>query len=147
MIEDKTDEMKNDSKQQNDSVEISPKLNVVVSLVNIKDNLDSLSPEMREQFLELSRDMDTVAIDSHSTENDEKVPDSGHGSTADTTDEEISVNSSQNEPLDLSVQHERDSNDDLLDLSKFNSIDFLSNYSKIFDYSHFFPLISSSDQM
>lgn len=114
----------------------APKMNVVVSLVNIKDNLDSLSPEIRKQFLEIM-DNDNTDSQPQVTDNEEKVSeenmseekepeqkeseekDSGHGSTVDTTDEEISVNLSQNEPLDLSVPHERSPIDDLLDQSEF----------------------------
>ncbi|XP_055296715.1 zinc finger protein 26-like [Sitodiplosis mosellana] len=110
------------SNKENEINDKTPKMSVVVSLVNIKDNLDSLSPDIfispdvRKQFLELSKEMDKATTDPNSTENEEKVSDSGHGSTADTTDEEISVELSQNEPLDLSTtQHDRSPTDDLLD--------------------------------
>lgn len=110
-----------DLNKENESSDKAPKMNVVVSLVNIKDNLDSLSPEIRKQFLEITKAMDAVATDSQpqATENEEKVSDSGHGSTVDTTDEEVSVNLSQNEPLDLSVSHERSPTDDLVGRSEF----------------------------
>lgn len=104
-------------------LDAAPKMSVIVSLVNLKDDLDSLSPEIRKQVLELSNELDKTTIDP--TDSEEKVSDSGHGSTADITDENISTDSSQNEPLDLSVQHNRSPTDDLPDpLSEFDSTDF-----------------------
>lgn len=110
--------------QENRTKEKASKMNVVVSLVNIKDNLDSLSPEIRKQFLALSKEMDETTTDTHSSDNEEKVSDSGHGSTPNITDEEISVDLSQNEPLDLSVPHDRSPTDDLLDKSELKPLDF-----------------------
>lgn len=126
-------EMERDKENKNESTDITPKLNVVVSLVNIKDNLESLSPEMRKQFLKLSNEMDKAKMDP--IDNEEKVSDSGHGSTANTTDEELSMDLSQSQPLDLSVQHERSPIDDFPDSSKF-PLRKEKSWRKVSGYNH-----------
>lgn len=120
--------METDSNKENKLIDAASKMSVIVSLVNLKDDLDSLSPEIRKQVLELSSEMDKTTIDP--TDSEEKVSDSGHGSTADITDEDISSDLSQNEPLDLSVQHNRSPTKNSLDqLSEFDSTDFRLIYS------------------
>lgn len=101
-------------KKPNDqlNVEISPNLNAIVSLVNMKDNLDSWSPGIRMQLLRISNDIDKAKVDTvEDTQKatEDEVSDSAHDSTV-ATDEELEL--SQNEPLDLSVQHKRPSPDD-----------------------------------
>lgn len=85
-------------RQNQENIEKTPQLQAIVSLVNMKDNIDAWSPEIKKQLLGLSKDTDNA--------NDDKISDSGRGSTAETDDE---MEYSQNEPLDLSIQHRNES--------------------------------------
>lgn len=91
---------------------IRPTLNAVVSLVNIEKDLDSLSPNIRSQFLKISKEIADATDETVLTSHSDKVSDSGHGSTVDTDEE---VDQSQNEPLDLSVHSKMPTNDDLFE--------------------------------
>lgn len=97
-----------------------PKLNVVVSLVNVKDELDSLSPAIQSQFLKISKEIVNATTEREliPADKEEKVY------VTMETDEEMSL--SQNEPLDLSIAHVKSQADDL------GSFDFFfSNFQNL----------------
>lgn len=74
------------------------------------DNIDAWSPEIKKQLIGLSKKADNTVKDG-----EDKVSDSGRGSTT-VTDEEMEL--SQNEPLDLSMQHRSESPVDKLSPSE-----------------------------
>lgn len=91
-----------------------PKVKLVVSLVDLKDNPQTLAPNIREQLIEISKEIvNTVTEPEPLPENkEEKVY--------------ILLSSddcSQEEPLDLSIQQKSEMDDDsLFDSSKFQFI-------------------------
>lgn len=82
--------------------------------MNIENDLDSLSPNIRSRFLKIGyKEITTASDETVMSSPSDKVSDSGHGSTVDTDEE-----ADQNEPLDLSLNIKKPPNDDLFDKSE-----------------------------
>lgn len=70
-----------------------------MSLVNISDDLDSLSPAIRSRFLKISKEI------LNATSESEPVPADKEEKVYVTMDTDQATESQQSEPLDLSVAH------------------------------------------
>lgn len=100
----KDDKLVNNGTEDGSKDAIPPKMNVVVSLVNISDDLDSLSPAIRSQFLKISKEI------LNATSESEPVPADKEEKVYVTMDTDQATDS-QSEPLDLSVSHSKSSGD------------------------------------
>ncbi|XP_031628314.1 zinc finger protein Xfin-like [Contarinia nasturtii] len=124
--DDSIDMVVDSSREEQTTSGISPILNAVVSLVDIVDNPNSLEPEMRSQFLKIVQEMENTSIE-------DTVSESEQGTVATDIDEEPSLPTSQNEPLDLSTnQHKMlDPNlikSEIIEIKYKSSADLVSSF-------------------
>lgn len=80
-----------------------PKVELVVSLVRIQDNLDSLTPEIRKQFLKISKEVYNIESEPTTKTTTERV--------FVTLENDSDVQPSQDGPLDLSIACDRNEAD------------------------------------
>lgn len=101
----KNDKILTNVEKDSDTDPKNPKFNVVVSLVNINNDLDSLTPEIRSQFLKISKEIVNATAET------EPIPAGKEEKifvTMETDDEAALL---QNEPLDLSTSYNKHQTD------------------------------------